>query len=198
MVGRTVTDSEHHRFETAEHLGGFLSNGDPDTMFPDMWNWLVETWEVRSVIDIGCGDGYALNYFRELGCTVVGIEGVPQDDPNIVQHDYETGPFRPEGSPFDLAWSAEFLEHVEEQYIPNFMETFKAARFACVTHGEPGQPGWHHVNNAESSYWKGVFAANGFEFDEGLTAMTRALSSKNERPFNHYRRSGLAFRRRDV
>jgi SAM-dependent methyltransferase len=188
--------SEHMHIEPEKPwLGGFLRGGDPDTIYEDMWNWLVETWEVKSVIDVGCGDGYALNYFRELGCAVLGVEGVPQDDPNIVQHDYEQGPYRPDRQ-FDLAWSAEFLEHVEEQYIPNFMETFKAARFVLVTHGEPGQPGWHHVDNQPGDFWKGAFSANGFQFDEGLTAQTRALASNNTRPFNHYRRSGLAFRRR--
>lgn len=177
------------------HLGGYLVGGDPDTLYPDMWDWIVDTWEVKSVLDIGCGDGQALAHFANRGCTVLGVEGTPQPNPLIIQHDYTTGPFRPEGD-FDFAWSAEFVEHVDEQYVANFMLTFQAARFAAITHAEPGCPGWHHVNCRSDDYWKGVFAANGFEFDEGLTAMTRALSSKNERPFNHYRRSGLAFRRR--
>jgi len=184
--------------ETAGHLGGYLTGGDPDTRYEDMWDWLVETWEVKSVIDIGCGDGQTLAYFASKGCRVLGIEGTPQTDERILQHDYTVGPFPGSLEEFDLAWSAEFVEHVDEQYVPNFMATFKMARFAAITHAEPGCPGWHHVNCRSDDYWKGVFAANGFEFDEGLTAMTRALSSKNERPFNHYRRSGLAFRRRDV
>lgn len=196
-----MTGPEHHRMETAGHLGGFLTGGDPDTIYPDMWDWLVETWEVKTVIDIGCGDGYALNYFRDRGCEVIGVDGVESADPDIFQHDYSTGPWEADKgflADIDLAWSAEFVEHVDEVYVPNFMATFRRARFAAITHAEPGCPGWHHVNCRSDDYWKGVFAASGFEFDEGLTAMTRALSSKNERPFNHYRRSGLAFRRRDV
>ena len=189
---------QHHGMETAGHLGGYLAGGDPDTLYPDMWDWLVDTWEVKSVIDIGCGDGQALNHFAARGCAVVGVEGIPQPNPLIVQHDYTTGPYVCAGAAFDLAWSAEFVEHVDEEYVPNFMGTFKTARFAMITHAEPGQPGWHHVNCKPADYWKGVFAASGFEFDEGLTGMSRSAASANTRTFNHYRRSGLAFRRRDV
>ena len=186
----------------AEHLGGFIPGGDPDTVYPEMWQWLIDTWEVKSVIDIGCGEGTALSYFREHGCNVLGVEGVEQPDADIYQFDFTTCPFDPEQEfpgrtfEYDLAWSAEFVEHVDEAYIPNFMPCFRAARFALITHGEPGQPGWHHVNNQPAEYWRGVFAGAGFEFDAGLTAMTRAASSANTRTFNHYRRSGLAFRRR--
>ena len=97
------------RFETADHLGGFLRGGDPDTTFPEMWAWLVETWEVKTVIDIGCGDGNALRHFRDLGCQVLGIEGVEQTDPDIVQFDFSTGAWDGRGpwkasAGFDLAW----------------------------------------------------------------------------------------------
>jgi SAM-dependent methyltransferase len=180
------------------HLGGYLVGGDPDTIYPELWDWLVETWEVKSVIDVGCGDGQALKYFAHRGCKyVLGVEGTSQADSMIVRHDYNTGPYVPDFH-FDLAWSCEFVEHVEEQYVPNFMATFQAARFAMITHAEPGQPGWHHVNCKSADYWKGVFAAHGFEFDDSLTGMSRAVASANTRVFNHYRRSGLAFRRTGV
>lgn len=177
------------------HLGGYLVGGDPDTIYPELWDWLVDTWEVKTMIDVGCGDGAALKHFAARGCTVLGIEGTSQTDPNIVKHDFTTGPFHP-GEPWDLAWSCEFVEHVEEQYVPNFMATFEAARFVMITHAEPGQPGWHHVNCRSADYWKGVFAARGFEFDDSLTGMSRGIAACNTRLFNHYRRSGLAFRRR--
>jgi hypothetical protein len=52
------------------HLGGYVEGGDPATYYPDLWKWFVETLMVRSVIDVGCGDGVALKYFRDtLGCS---------------------------------------------------------------------------------------------------------------------------------
>lgn len=195
MAEIEVVETDTNPMVKAGHLGGYLQGGDPDTIYPELWAWLVETWEVRSVVDIGCGDGCALRHFRELGCTVLGVEGVPQEDEDIWQHDYTSGPLAWTRA-FDLAWSAEFVEHVEEAYLPNYMATFQHARYALITHAEPGAPGWHHVNCRSADYWKGVFAGAGFEFDESLTAMTRMLAACNTSVFNHYRRSGLAFRRR--
>lgn len=191
-----LVETDTHPMRREGHLGGYLTGGDPDTTFPEMWEWLVKTWEVKSVVDVGCGDGNAVRHFRDLGCVAVGIDGVKQADPDIIEHDYERGPFIFIQREFDLAWSAEFVEHVEERFVPNFMATFRHARFVLITHADPGLPGWHHVNCRSDDYWEGVFAAHGFEFDASLTAMTRALASANPRPFNHYRRSGLAFRRR--
>lgn len=189
--------------EERPHLGGYVIGGDEATFFPGLWDWLVTTWEVKSVIDVGCGEGHALRFFRDKGCRVLGVDGIEQDDHDIVTHDYATGPLpvhqhvdvvtHPD---FDLAWSCEFVEHVEEQYVPNFLATFACARFVLITHGEPGQPGWHHVNNQTADYWKGAMAAIGYEFDELLTAQARGFSTMNTSPYNHFRRSGLAFRRR--
>lgn len=196
-----------NEFVTEGHLGGYLADGDPDTIFPEMWTWLIEAWDIKSVIDVGCGAGVALRYFRDEikrihgdsvePPTVVGIDGMPQPalpEEAFVQHDYATGPLRLHWE-CDLAWSAEFVEHVDERYVPNFMATFQAARFVLITHADVGSPGHHHVNCKSEDYWKGVFAGNGFEFDAVLTAQSRAASSVNVRPFNHYRRGGLAFRK---
>lgn len=189
--------------ESHPHLGGFVPGGDPATFYPGLWEWLVSEHDVRSVIDVGCGDGVALRWFREHGCRVLGIDGIPQDDPDIVTRDYteriptlsftdRLGAF----SDWDLAWSCEFVEHVEEQHIPNFVATFQCARMVLMTHAEPGQAGWHHVNCQPADYWKGVLSAAGFDFDETLTEAAREMAGMNPDPYNHFKRSGLAFRRR--
>lgn len=147
---------------------------------------------MRSVLDVGCGDGQALNHFRSLGCDVVGVEGVPQNDPDIIEWDYTTGPYRLERE-FDLCWSCEFVEHVSELYVPNFLASFKAAHLVLLTHAEPGQQGYHHVNCQPSSYWEGALAAIGYVVDEGLTEQARRLAAMNTDSYNHFIRSGLAF-----
>ena len=45
------------------------------------------------------------------------------------------------------------LEHVDEKYMANYMEAFKQARYAIVTHGDLGQGGFNHVNNQHAQYW---------------------------------------------
>ena len=125
---------------TDDHLGGFIRGGDPDTIDPAVWRWLVRTYGPRSVIDIGCGEGHALWWFREKAGIkdVVGVEGSakalehsPLAD-RIILHDYTTGPYEPKRE-FDLAWSCEFVEHVEEEFVDNFMQTFDSARVVAMT-----------------------------------------------------------------
>ena len=159
-----------------EHLGGAIAEGDANTIMPDVWGYLLVKYAPATVLDIGCGFGHALKWFRDHGlCNIVGVEGwddaiagslVPDA---IVRHDFTKGP-APIGTPFDLAWSAEFLEHVDEQYLPHVMAAFRLARYACVTHAEPGQYGYHHVNCQTTDYWIEEFHGHGFVYMPEETA----------------------------
>lgn len=193
-------------------MGGYIQGGDPATYYPELWRWFVNVYGVKSVIDVGCGEGHAIDYFSgliEQNVTyrhVWGIDGVEQEHDGILQHDYSTGPWpyprEPDpdhpwmddaGWEFDLAWSCEFVEHVEERYIPNFLATFACAKLVLMTHADPGQPGHHHVNCQTADYWRGVMAAAGYALDKSLTRWARSLASMSENPINHFARSGLAF-----
>ena len=175
------------------HLGGYIKGGDPWTWCPDLWAWFVDTHGVRSVIDIGCGEGHALRWFHEAQCLGIGIDGIPQKSECIVEWDYSKGPYEPtvdlwEKGSYDLCWSCEFVEHVEEQHVPNFLATFKCASMVAMTHAEPGQPGWHHVNCQPATYWKGVLAAIGYRYAYEETMEARALARGT-----HFERSGMIF-----
>jgi len=172
------------------HLGGYVPGGDPRTWCPTVWRVLCPP-KGGSVIDVGCGEGQALRWFQEAGCEVLGIEGMKQWDPNIIQHDYTLGPYDPVID-FDLCWSCEFLEHVEEQFIPNFMATFKRAKRVAVTAAPPGQDGHHHVNCQPQEYWIKVFEEQGFTYNAQLTMETRApLRSVN----NFWGKNGMIYER---
>jgi SAM-dependent methyltransferase len=184
--------AEFYTDAAAPHLGGYIKGGDPATYFPDLWDWLVFVRGVRSVLDVGCGEGQALDHFAELGCRVIGVDGVEQEGGVILCHDYTQGPLTIQEE-FDLAWSCEFVEHVEEAYVACFLATFRAARAVLMTHAEPGQPGHHHVNCQPAEYWKGAMAAAGFRYDEEFTREARGRAALNRNPINHFARAGLVF-----
>lgn len=167
------------------HLGGAHSVGDANTIMPDVWGYLVVRFNVWSVVDVGCGYGHALPYFAGCGAhTVLGIDGDPDCVsrslvPSVtVRHDFAEGPFTLK-SDFDLGWSAEFLEHVEERHQPHYMATFRQCRHVCVTHAVPRQPGHHHVNCRDDTYWIKTFAAYGFRFDAAETTILRRTDRLN-------------------
>lgn len=185
MTGEFITD---------RHLGGFVRGGDPDTQYPNLWQWLVSDAGMRSVLDVGCGDGAALETFSRLGATVAGVDGMAHDDPRITTHDYTTGPRGGEET-YDMVWSCEFVEHVEEQYIPNFMADFCRGELIAMTHGLPGQPGWHHVNCQPAEYWQAVMASYGYAFDTSLTNEARVKARFHGNPDNYFVRTGMIFLR---
>lgn len=198
---------EHPTMNTSEgHLGGYISarhpqsaetgmqNGDSATWSPRLWRWLVNELGVTSVLDVGCGEGHAAGFFAELGCRIRGVDGsqLALRDTVIpgqhVLHDYTHGPYQPE-QPFDLVWSCEFVEHVEEQYVEHFLSTFdSASQYLLITAAPPGQVGWHHVNCQPAEYWIERIEQRGFSYSEALTCQARALAAGG-----HFNSQGLVF-----
>lgn len=185
--------SEHGMVVDPERpwLGGYFPEGDPDSHIPELWDWAIGKFKITSMIDVGCGAGTAMNWFQARGCEVLGVEGLPlNEDSRIVEHDYTLGPYKPKRK-FDLAWSCEFVEHIETPYIPNFIATFQSARIVMMTHGLYWQAGHHHVNCQRPEYWLDIMKASGF------TLLGRETIESRDRALQHYwKHSGLIFRNR--
>lgn len=153
---------------TPPHLGGsHLDKPDFNTWVPDIWEQLIRRYEVKSVLDLGCGAGFSTAWFQGRAGRALGVEG----DPNallqrkcdaIISHDYTKGPFTPIDL-YDLGWCSEFVEHVEERYMANWMATLQRCRYVCMTFAKPGQGGHHHVNEREEKYWLDRFKTAGFD-----------------------------------
>jgi SAM-dependent methyltransferase len=151
-----------------EHLGGAYVQGDSNTIMPDVWGYLLVKYGIKTMVDIGCGYGHAMEWFSKYLVHSIGFDGDPEAvnknrlPGHAFVHDFTLGEPRDgiikEADFFDLAWSSEFLEHVEEKYMANYMAVFRRCRYACVTHAEPKQPGHHHVNCEDDDYWIQKFA----------------------------------------
>lgn len=151
------------------HLGGYITNGDPNTFTPDIWGWLLVEYGIQSVLDIGCGTAVNLAWFDSMNCATLGIEGHSEaiaiaktNCKHIITHDYTRGPLELVGRTFDLGLCTEFVEHVDAQYVDNFMATMKSCDIVLLSHAVPGQGGYHHVNEQPPAYWIDVFKKYGF------------------------------------
>lgn len=182
------------------HLGGYISGGDPATWCPALWSWVVRAHGIRSVLDVGCGEGHSTRFFRELGCEVLGVEGCARAvaesvvPGQVVRHDFCEGAYLA-GRSFDLVWSCEFVEHVEEAYVPNILKTFaQSARMILMTHAFPGQEdGYHHVNCRSSAYWIRRLEEVGYRCDVEQSLAARRATLADYPGINHFARSGLVF-----
>ncbi len=168
-----------------EHLGGAsIEQPDGNTFLPEIWEPLVAKYGIKSVIDVGCGAAWNTAWFHERGFYAIGVEGWPEaiaktrmPMQRMIVHDYTTGSLKTlteDGGLFDLAWSSEFVEHVEEKFLPNYMATFQCARLVCMTYATPGQTGYHHVNEQDFPYWQVKMKEYGFEHLPDDTAWMRA------------------------
>lgn len=168
-----------------EHLGGFRSGpiGDPDTYDPAVWDLLYKMYTPNSVIDIGCGEGHVLKYFKNLGVEeILGIDGTravyeysPVAD-NILIVDFYKGGFVPTKT-YDLAWSSEFVEHVDEEYVENYFYIFFKSKYVVMSHALENQGGHHHVNCKSEQYWIDLFETNEFKYLQEETQQLRSIST---------------------
>jgi cyclopropane fatty-acyl-phospholipid synthase-like methyltransferase len=194
----------------AEHLGGFSkedTTGDVATYHPILWKYMIDTYNIKSLLDIGCGMGISTKFFHDNGCSVQAIEGHPFCIENskmkdyILHHDYSHGESNLIGT-YDLCWSCEFVEHVEEKYSENFIKNFAQAKIVMITHATPGQGGWHHVNCQPASYWIEKLAKHGLIYDEKMTEETRKIAESDWKLYSpgyksHYVDKGLVFKNKN-
>ena len=178
----------------AAHLGGHFgfTNVDKGALV-----FLKETLGVQSMLDVGCGPGKQVRLARRLGIEAFGVDGdhtLKFSEPCFLLHDFTKGKFSC-AKTFDLVWSVEFLEHVEEQYQPFYMSAFRLAKRVVCTAALPGQLGFHHVNCRGQVYWIGVFERYGFAFDKTNTQLLKEHSTMGR---DFMRETGMLFVRNDA
>ena len=189
-----------------DHLGGFSQQeeiGDAATYHPNLWQYMIDTFKIKSLLDVGCGMGISTKFFYDRGCKIQGIEGHPTCKEKskvkdyIKLHDYTYGESEVQGV-FDMCWSCEFVEHVEEKYSNNFLKDFSKAKIVLITHAVPGQGGWHHVNCQHADYWISKMAEHGLIYNEEMTDTTKQIAEKDWKMYSpsyksHYADKGLVF-----
>ena len=157
-----------------KHLGGHANRTHLDIQ---NLKYLQDKYKIHTMVDIGCGPGGMIREANSMGIQSCGIDGdftLDFTDISVVLNDFTESSYKFEET-FDLAWSVEFVEHVEEQYIPNFMPVLKQAKYVFMTYSP--LKNFFHYNVKDSAYWIKVFEDYGFKHDEEETRFIRNNSS---------------------
>lgn len=178
--------------EERPDLGGNVRHSDANTFCPGLWQYLIDRFAIRSMLDVGCGEGHAVQFFNKRGVWAHGIDGLPANIHRsvvpIALHDILTGPYV---MPVDLVWSCEVAEHILPQKVGNYIDTLANGQIVAMTHALPDQPGHHHVNCQPDEYWINLMATRGYSL-ERTQYVYREIASK-EAVQNYFQVSGLVF-----
>jgi len=138
------------------------------SIFPkEILDLTIELLHPRSILDVGCGTGISLDYFKSKGISVRGLEGSAlaiskaRNAALIQQHDLNQ-PIHL-GQKFDLVWCFEVAEHIHPRYASALLETLTAhGDRILLSAARPGQGGLGHLNEQPRGYWDDLFRGDGY------------------------------------
>ena len=174
------------------HLGGNFIEVNPSTYCPAVWNYIVEKYNIRSVMDVGSGRGHAAKWFSDHGLQTTAVDGLDDNVKNAVYPtvlcDLTENSYH---KTVDLVNCIEVVEHVDERYLDNLLDTICSGTYLFMTHGLPGQEGHHHVNCQPTSYWIAHLADRGYrELSADSQEIKRIASSTKA---HHIKDTGMLF-----
>ena len=188
MIAQKAVDPFH------PHLAGYTPGARNDYE-KEIWDFLIEEFAPNTMLDIGCGEGNAMEYFWDNGFTEpYGIDGTEILIPTWKERrllnrvhlcDFTRYSINPRLFDIDLVWSCEFVEHVEEQFIHNFMPLLVCGKYLAMTHAHPGQKGYHHVNCQPPEYWIGRVP---MQYDKDTTKHLQSLGHNSGKRILFFRK----------
>ena len=143
-------------------------------------NILVKHLPFFSALDLGCGSGFIIARFAQLGKEVTGVDGSPSAHifappevrPRILTRDLRL-PL--ELGLYDLVLCTEVAEHLPASDADTLVASIcqNARSWVFFTAALPGQGGHGHLNEQPHGYWIEKFRQRGFVLDKPLTASLR-------------------------
>lgn len=141
---------------------------------------IIKIFNPKSVIDVGCGLGTFLFYFKKEGVNdILGVDGKWVDKKKLYQYiekeefmerDLENE-FRLERT-YDVVLSLEVAEHLSPKtsitFIRNLVSLGNIIIFSAAI---PFQGGQNHLNEQWLTYWEALFRNEGFVLHDILRPM---------------------------
>ena len=169
-----------------EHLGGHCNVTHIDEGALD---YLLENFNIETAYDLGCGPGGMVETMIKRGISCLGIDGdysITRSVPCEIIDFTKNGLMPPRAS---LCWSVEFLEHVEEKFMENYLPVLMSCNLLMLT-ASPSEKGHHHVNVHNCDWWISKISSYGFRFLDKETQELRARSTMKR---DFVRTTGMVF-----
>lgn len=164
---------------------------------------LMQLFNPKSVVDIGCGLGTFLHVFKQHGVQeVLGLDG-PWTDKELLSQYLEKGEFMEcqleeeiqLDQNYDLVISLEVAEHLSPQaadiFIKNLISAGKVIVFSAAI---PEQGGQNHLNEQWNDYWIKKFESHGYVIHD----IFKPLFWDNPNIFWWYKQNMLLFTPKDA
>jgi len=179
-----MSDKQLVTDDTKLHLGGNYNVNDPETFTTTVWDYVIQKFNIASVLDLGSAYGYSSQYFHEKGLITLAVDGLEQNVINAVYptllQDLTNGPV---STRVDLVHCQEMVEHIDEQYLDHLLDSLACGQYILMTNALPGQGGYHHVNEQPTEYWIDHLTQRGFEYLETESLHIRDLADQNKNPY---------------
>jgi SAM-dependent methyltransferase len=155
---------------------------------------VMANWHPRTVLDVGCGTGRAVQYLAQHGIDCIGLEGsrAAIDASPVRDRLACVNLNRPVilGRSFDVVWSYEVAEHIHPHFTDTFVSTLTSHGPTIVlSAAQPGQGGCGHFNEQLPSYWIQKIEARGFRYLREASAQLQALPDEFARNVMAFTRS---------
>ena len=143
----------------------------------------IELFQPKSILDLGCGTGKSLDYFKLCGIRVIGVDGSKLAIKNALNPElvirYDLNKELNLKKKFDLIWSYELVEHIHPKYVDNLLKTFSNhSDIIVMSAAKPGQGGEGHFNEQLPEYWIKMFLKYGYEYNTQKTEEFRKIPEK--------------------
>ncbi len=124
---------------------------------------LEEAQPERTLIDVGCGEGWWGAEFAAAGFAAEGIDANQQHTAITVRdHDLER-PLPADTDRYGVALCLEVAEHLTPGRAPSFIaELCALSDIVVFSAAIPGQGGTGHLNEQWPTYWVDLFTDHGF------------------------------------
>lgn len=150
----------------------------------------------RTVIDVGCGEGWwALEFAKQDGTDVVGIDGDWHGEhllgDRFITHNLSTKLPNELHGRFDTVVCLEVAEHLQAQraasFVADLCKLVRGNGYVVFSAAIPHQGGTGHVNEQWPAYWAELFNRNGFSVNSDF----RFTIWNDDRIENWYRQNLL-------